>query len=106
MATKNLAPPLLDEATATFIASGIYINASSTAGDSVPVIGRAAGCRVSSDRRTITLLFTAACATELLDGIRKTGQIAVVFCQPGSHQTIQLKGTDAAVVPAGKADLK
>ena len=104
MGPKNLAPPLLEETTVEFIVSGIYINASSSTGENVPVIGRAAGCRVSRDRRTVTLLFTAACAAELLDGIRKTGQIAVVFCQPGTHLTIQLKGTDAAVVAPIEGD--
>jgi hypothetical protein len=30
--------------------------------------------------------------------------IAVVFSRPNTHQTIQLKGTDATIVPLGRED--
>jgi len=106
MDVKNLAPTLLDDSNAAFIAGGTSINASSRTSENVPVIARAGGCRVSADRRTITLLFGTAGARELLDGIRASRQIAVVFSQPSTHQTIQLKGADAAVVALQKRDIK
>ena len=106
MNVKNLAPTLLDETTAAFLAGGGSINASSRTLETVPVMARAGGCRVSADRRTVTLLFGTACAQEFLDGIRASRQIAVVFSQPSSHRTIQLKGTDAAVVAPQKQDVK
>jgi hypothetical protein len=106
MAGKNLAPTLLDETNAALIAGGVSINASSRTAENIPVMGRAVGCRVSADRRTVTLFFSTTSASELLDGIRSTGQIAVVFSQPSTVQTIQLKGSDVAVVPALKRDVK
>ena len=106
MALKNLAPPLLDETSAGFIESGVTIYASSRTDQNIPVMGRAVGCRVSADRRTVTLLFTTACVSQLLDEIRNSGQIAVVFSQPSTSQTIQLKANDAAVVSPQKGDVK
>jgi hypothetical protein len=106
MADPNLAPPLLDETNAGFITGGVSIIASSCSDDNVPVMGRIAGCRLSADRRTVTLLFSAAYAAELVAGVRKSGQLAVVFSRPSTAQTIQLKGTDATVVPTHKGDVK
>jgi hypothetical protein len=105
MALKNLAPPLLDETSAGFIESGVTIYASSRTDQNIPVMGRVAGCRVSADRRTVTLLFTSACVPELLDGISKSARIAVVFSQPGTSQTIQLKGDDATLISPQKGDV-
>ena len=104
MAGKNLAPPLLDEADAAFIQGGVTISASSCTAENAPVMARAVGCRVSPDRRKITLLFRMPSAEEFLEGIRVGRQIAVVFSQPGTHKTIQLKGSDAAVVSVRKGD--
>lgn len=106
MPAENLAPPLLDEINAGFIAGGVSINACSRTNENVPVMGRVAGCRVSPDRRTATLFFSAACAHELIEGVRQSRQIAVVFSRPSSAQTIQLKGEDAVVVPPEKQDLQ
>ena len=43
----------------------------------------------------------------LLQDIGATGAVAVVFSQPSTHRTIQLKGTDAIVEPleAGDRDI-
>jgi hypothetical protein len=106
MDVRNLAPPLLDAANADFIASGVSINASSRTVENIPVMARAVACRVSPDRRTVTLLFPTAGSSELLDGIRASRQIAVVFSRPSTHETVQLKGTDAAIVPPQKRDIK
>jgi hypothetical protein len=99
MSRKTLPPPLLDEATAAFIQSSVSINASSRTAENVPVTARGAGCRVSKDRRTVTLLFSAPGSEALLESVRVTGQIATVFSRPSTHQTIQLKGKDAVAVP-------
>jgi hypothetical protein len=103
--TSTLAP-LLDETNAAFICSGLSINASSRTPENIPVAARAAACRVSADRRLVTLLFGTASAREFLEGIRATRQIAVVFSRPGTAQTIQLKGVDAVIVPSQKGDIK
>jgi len=43
-------------------------------------------------------------AGTLLDDIAANGMIAVVFSQPSTHRTIQLKGTDARLVAVTAAD--
>lgn len=106
MAGKNLAPPLLDEADAAFIQGGVTINASACTRENTPVMARAIGCRVSPDRRKITLLLRMAGAEDFLEGIRARRQIAVVFSEPGTHKTIQFKGGDAAAVSVRKADVR
>ena len=105
MPGRKLAPPLLDKANATFIQGGVSIVAASRTRKNVPVTARAVGCRVSPDRRTVTLLLPKMSAHDLLDGIRVSKKVAAVFCLPSTHETIQLKGTHAVIGPASKADV-
>lgn len=41
----------------------------------------------------------------LLDNIRSSGRIANVFSLPSSNRTLQLKGSDARIVPFAPEDL-
>jgi hypothetical protein len=104
MPGRNLAPPLLDDANAAFIQGGVSINASSRTVENIPVMSRCVGCRISTDRRIITLFFHRPGAENLLAGIRVSQQIAAVFSRPSTHQTIQLKGSDAVAVQVQKRD--
>lgn len=97
-------PALLDSATAEFITSGISINAAGARPGTVPSMARATGCRVAADARSVTLLFASTPAAALLDDIRRSGAIAVVFSQPSTHRTLQLKGDDARIVPPAAGD--
>ncbi|ANQ84704.1 hypothetical protein [Azoarcus olearius] len=97
-------PAILDAAHAEFISSGISINAASCRPGGLPALARATGCRVSDDRREVTVLFGARAAADLLEGVRRSGMIAVVFSDPPSHRTVQLKGSDALVVPVEAGD--
>ena len=65
---------------------------------------RGCGCRVSRDRRQVTVLVEPGRASSLLEDIGANGMIAVVFSQPSTHQTMQLKGTDARIVGVTAAD--
>jgi hypothetical protein len=98
--------PLLDAGTAAFIEGGVSINASSRDANKTPSMARAVGCRVSTDRKSVTILIPKSRAPELLDSIAFCHQIAVVFSEPSTHRTIQLKGTDASIVPIEKSDAK
>src|SRR6476620_5995618 len=53
------------------------------------------------------LLFAETASAALLEDVRRTGTIAVVFSRPADHRTLQLKGKDALIVPveAGDAEL-
>jgi hypothetical protein len=96
--------PLLDAALAAFVQTGVSINAGSRGPGNAPALARANGCRVAADQRTVSVLFPAPKAAALLDAVRATGVIAVVFSEPPTHRTIQLKGTDAKVAAATAED--
>ncbi len=93
----SAARPLLDEANAAFVQGGVSIVAASRDAGLVPSIGRAMGCTVSGDRRGVSLLVAASQAARLLDDVRGCGRVAVVFSQPSTHRTLQLKAEDARV---------
>jgi hypothetical protein len=95
---------LLDPEVASFIQGGVAVVVAARNAALVPDVARGCGCRVSRDRRRVTVLVESERAEELLADIRATGKVAVVFSQPSTHRTIQLKGDDAAVVPATKAE--
>jgi hypothetical protein len=93
---------LIDETTATFVQGGVSILAASCDEKNRPVIVRCLGCRVSSNRRVLTVLVPAT--DPFVEAVRLTRRIAVVFTQPSTHRTIQLKGTDARTLRFRKAD--
>ena len=98
--------PLLDADHAAFIQSGVSIVVASRDGANVPRVARALGCRVSEDRRRVTVYLAAFQAAPLLAAVRAEGAIAVAFNLPSTHRAFQLKGTDAAVVPLDRADVE
>lgn len=71
-----------------------------------PHLMRAVGARLSPDRRRLRLLLPVAGSDEVLGDIRANAQVAVVFSQPSSHRTLQVKGSDAGVVAADAEDLE
>lgn len=99
-------PHLLDEDHADFIQSGVSIIAASRDASNVPSMDRALGCKVSRDRRRVTIFVGIASAQRLLDDLRRCGQLAVVFSEPPTHRTIQLKADDAAIGRVSPADRK
>jgi hypothetical protein len=69
-----------------------------------PHLMRAVGCRLSHDRRRVTVLLPESGGREVLEDLRDNHQIAVVFSRPSSNLTVQLKGNDATVTPSGPED--
>jgi hypothetical protein len=102
---KATIPVLVDIEQAAFICGGVGVSAATCRANTLPNIARATGCRISPDRRVVTLLFASTPGAALLDDIRRTGAIAVVFTQPSTHRTLQLKGSDARIVPLEVGDL-
>jgi hypothetical protein len=90
---------LLNAEVAAFIQGGVSVVVAGRNAELIPDVVRGCGCHVSRDRRRVTVLVESGRAEGLLADVRATGQVAVVFSQPSTHRTIQLKGDDAAVVP-------
>jgi len=101
------AAPLLDSEQAEFLGGGVSISAASCRTGTLPSLARATGCRLSADRRTATVLFAEPPSAGLLEDVRRSGMIAVVFSRPADHRTLQVKASDALIVPleAGDAEL-
>lgn len=97
-------PVILDAESAAFIVAGVSINASSARPGALPNLARATGCRVAPDRRSARIFLAATPGAALLDDVRGNGLIAVVFSQPSTHRTIQLKASNARVVPLETGD--
>ncbi|MEX6501005.1 hypothetical protein [Pseudomonas zhanjiangensis] len=97
----------LSEEQIRFIESGVSISLASRDVRRVPSVSKGVGCRVASDRCQIRVLVDAAQSGQLLEDVAASGALAVVFCLPSSHRTLQLKGRDAREVPlsAGDAEL-
>lgn len=96
--------PLLDKAHAAFLGGPVAINVASCDAKGLPSLARAYGCRISKDRRHVTVFLSVPQAEPLLRDLRAGRPVAVVFTRPKTHQTIQLKGPDAKVAPLGHGD--
>lgn len=105
MSLADAATPLLDAEHAAFIVRpGISMTVSSRAAGNLPELGRALGCRVSADRARVTVLLPGDQLPALVAALRASRAVAVVFSEPATHRTIQLKGTDASVGPTAPGD--
>jgi hypothetical protein len=96
--------PLLDKTHAAFLGGPVAINVASCDAKRIPSVARGYGCRISSDRRRVTVFLSVPQAGPLLRDLRSGRAIAVVFTRPKTHQTIQLKATDATVALLGRGD--
>ena len=99
-------PPLqLDPDLARFVMGGVSINAGSGSAEGIPSLCRAFGCRVDPGTGRITLFFAARQAADLVRDATGSGALAVVFSEPPTHRTVQIKGQDARRVPLAEGDL-
>lgn len=99
------APPLLDEATAAFIAGPTASIAIASRDDTNHAsLFKAVACRVSADRRRVTLYVDQQLAHAVVAQLRAGFPVAAVFSEPATHRTIQLKGERAELGPVAPAD--
>jgi hypothetical protein len=92
----------IDAELAAFLQSGVSMSVATRDATLQPSLARAVGCRVDGD--TVTLLLPAPRAAQVLADIAANGMIAAVFSRPTTHRTVQLKGSDARIVPVAAAD--
>lgn len=97
---------LVDEALATFLQGAVSITVGACDRSLRPCLVRAAGCRISADRRRVTVFVSASQSAVVLDCVRSKGAIAVVFNQPSTHRTFQLKSQSAEIGFLEEGDLE
>jgi hypothetical protein len=96
--------PLIDEELAAFLQSGVSVHAASRDAQNVPDMVRGLACRLSADRRRVTVFLLASQCGEMLRDFAANGAIAFVASLPSTHRTVQLKGTDAVAGPPQPGD--
>lgn len=91
-------PAVIDAEHARFLEGAVSIIVASRNAANQPELVRAQGCRVARDRRQVRLFLASAQASAPLDDVRQNGLVAVVFTEPGTHRSLQLKGEAARVL--------
>lgn len=90
---------LLDEENAAFIQSGVSISIASRDANNMPSVAKALACRVSPDRRRVTVYVSTTKADPVLRDIATSGVLAAIFTRPSTHRALQLKGRDPLIEP-------
>jgi hypothetical protein len=97
-------PLLIGPEQAALIARPVSANVASRDAAHRPHLTRAIGFRPCADLQRVTVFLPAAASACVLDDVRANGQIAVVFSEPATDRTVQLKGSDARIVPVDASD--
>lgn len=98
-------PSLLSPDWIAMVAGGVSTIASSCDASLRPSLMRAVGSTISADGRTVTVFLARRQSRQLLQDLAATGQIAVVFSQPYSHRTLQVKASQVRVRPMHDGDV-
>ena len=89
---------VLDDVVLEFLQHRLMVSAASRNAYHVPSIARGIGFLVDG-RRRLSVFMCSTYAGPLLADVQATGLVAVVFSEPHTHRTLQLKGRDARVAP-------
>ena len=87
------------------MARGVSVIVGSRDAQLRPSVMRAVGSRVEGNGQDITVYLTRSGSRQLLQDIAATGHLAVVFSEPSTHRTVQLKATRAEIRNAGEDDV-
>jgi hypothetical protein len=90
---------LLDEL-AGLMRTGVSVIVGSADAGGRPSVMRAVGARIDPVAPKVTVYLPAGPSAQLLDDIAATGRIAVVFSQPSTHRSVQLKSSRCEQRPA------
>jgi hypothetical protein len=98
-ALSQLSPGLV-----AMMARGVSVNVGSRDARLRPSAMRAMGSHVDEARGIVTVYLARRQAAQLLADIESTGRVAVMFSEPSTHVTVQLKGSQAACRAATQED--
>ncbi|MES2786270.1 MAG: pyridoxamine 5'-phosphate oxidase family protein [Pseudomonadota bacterium] len=86
------------------MARGISVIAASRDALSRPSVMRAVGSLVEDDAGRITIFVSRRQSAQLVQDVSSNGHIAVVFSEPATHRTVQVKATNARIRNADASD--
>lgn len=97
-------PPLIGPEQAALIARRVSVIVASRDAAHRPHLMRAVGRKLSADRSRVTVFMSASTSGQVLADLRANRLIAVVFSEPSTNRTVQLKGSDAVVAAPEPGD--
>lgn len=83
---------ILSEYLCAFVQSGVSISLSAASEARVPYVTKVQGCRISNDRRRITLFASRTASADVIRCVEANRIVTAVFSMPPSHETYQIKG--------------
>jgi hypothetical protein len=99
-----MAAPVLDSGVLEFLQHRVLVSVASRSVDHIPSLVRCVGFRVHQRPQRLTVFVYSRYSEQVLEDIRATGLVAVVFSEPSTHRTLQVKATDATVGPLAEGD--
>lgn len=97
--------PLLTMDHRAMIARGVSVIVSSCGLDLTPSLMRAVGSQISPNGDRITVFLNRLQSAQLLRDVASTGRVAVVFSEPHSHRTVQVKSSQARLREVTRDDV-
>ncbi|VTU32345.1 hypothetical protein H6CHR_03780 [Variovorax sp. PBL-H6] len=97
--------PLFSSEHIAMIDKGVSAIVASRNAANRPSLMRAVGAGISADGAEVTVYLSRSQSRQLLQDVAATGQIAVVFSEPLSHRTVQVKARAARMRAADESDL-
>lgn len=104
MTQDHPTPPLLPAELLAMMTRGVSVIVGSRDLTHRPSVMRAVGSAVADGGRQITVYLARRQSRQLLQDVAATGHIAVVFSEPATHRTVQLKARQARIRSASPAD--
>jgi len=96
---------LLSDSTVAFIEREVAIDLASCSATLRPSSCRGFACRVSADRRRITVFVRRTEASQLLQDVLSQDTLAAVYCLPETEAAIQIKGHQVSLQAASTEDM-
>ncbi len=81
----------LDETVRRFLDRSLSVNVATSDRDGRPLVARAVAARVSPGGERLTVLIDGRANAALVAAVAGTGRLAVVFTEPSTHRSIQIK---------------
>ena len=97
--------PLLSAEHVAMIDKGVSAIVASRNAAMRPSLMRAVGSRIAPDGSEVTVFVARSQSRQLLQDVAATGDVAVVFSQPMSHRTVQVKARVVRLREADERDL-
>ena len=98
------APVLLSPEHIAMVDRGVSVIVASRDAALRPSIMRGVGSAISADGTQVTVFLRRSQSRQLMQDIEAGGGLAVVFSEPPTHRTLQLKARQASLRPASPTD--